>query len=524
MSISMKKYIVTTIALFVCAYYANGQANEEKINTQSALELNHVRSLWANSSNAAGMAFYPLHDYNIVSGFYNYEIGEYKWQQEGDNYRNIGFNTKGALRLGKMALWGNFGFSDSYTTASKFNTNSNDLSPDMPYYVADSIVSDWRRQYYDMALKAALPLGDRLSVGVELEYLSREGAKQRDPSSVVDNRKIVVTPSIVLKLNDRHTIGANFRYYSTFDRNTWESNYSMAANQQVYKMKGLGNYVLGINSAAAGQQIEDFYTNGEAFGGGLQYGGLFGSNTEVLLDVTLNRKKTETYESATKPMREGDTYSNTWNGTLQVLHKGDITHRLLARVNHSSTDGVEHIQKFNDTYEVQFWETVTTFVKSTYLLQTISMQYDIFVGAHTDYLWKFGLDGVYANREDTYLLPRSEFYAKNFYLGWHINMNVIELSSSKLNLGFNSGYKKSIDGHYFYEGGTDSAHPIITNFYQRDLAYITDNYWQLGLNVDWSIFLKSRSTINAGVGWKLINPQKLSSDRCLMAATLAFIF
>jgi len=516
----MKKHLLLYVISFVLAGAAYGQANEGIITNRSAMEVNFAQSLWANSSNAAGLVFNPLYRYNIVSGFLDYEKGDYKLQQSGDSQRRFGFNTNGALRLGKMALWGDFTFSDNHITGATYNTNLNNPRPDMPFYIADPNKSDWRRQSYDMAVKAAFPIGDQLSFGVEINYLTMKGAKQLDPRGTVLSYFIDVHPSFVYKIGDNHYAGVRFQYNNSFDRTSFRNSLSFGS-QQIFIMRGLGNFTRGMVGGSGGN-IGVFYYNGNGWGGGLQYG-FMGDHTDVLFDLSYDRRMIETFETPTAPRQRGDADNTTLSGNVQLLRKGSVTHKATLHLVHSATDGIEYVQEYVPDYGLFPWLTVAKYIKSTYKQLSVSLQYDAFIGTHTDYDWKLGLNAAFSDQQDEYILPYSEFNARGFSTGFHAGKNFTLCSSSKLLLGVNCGYRKNLDGNYSYNG-MDSESVIVTDFYAKDLAFHTADTWQTGCNLDFSFVLKSISSINAGLRWNMVHAPSLSENRNMITASFAYIF
>jgi len=516
----MKKYILIIVTTFVLSGYVHGQTEPARIITPGAVELNQARSLWANTSNAAGLAFHPLQNYNIASVFYHNRWGEYRLYHEGEKFRDLGFNTNGALKIGKVTLWGNFSFSDNFTSASNFNTNRNEYRNDMPYWMADSLVSDFRRQYYDVAFKVAVPLGERLSIGTEIDYKVHKGAKQRDPSSVIYDLHVTLMPSLMFKINDNHYAGANFIYSTMTDRTTFRTNSSSQMNHNGFLMRGVGNFQIGMLGGTGG--FAALYTMWDLFGGGLQYG-LFGNNMDIALNLNYIRKKSETFENNTTPQRRGDTYNTTYNGSLQFLYKGSVTHKVDVLANISATKGVEHLQIFRDDYVVKKWETLVQFTKSTFDQTDFALQYNAFIGSDFDYSWKIGIDGYYSDRLEKYIIPYSELMVRDFYAGLHAAKSVAFSASSQLLLELSGGYKNNMDGHYNY-GGPDASHPVISNMYKHEVAYLLDSFTQIGCNVNYSFIFKSRSSANISLDWKWIKPKTLETDRQFFTATFAYIF
>jgi hypothetical protein len=508
------------LAVFLLPVFLYGQEAAQPVNTRSGMELNAAQALWFHTSNAAGMALTPLRNYNILSAQYAAAAGDYKLQQEGDRDRSMRFNTNGALLLGKFYLWGDFTFSDSHVTGTTYNTNRYEPSPGMPYYVADPNKSDWKRQYYDMSLKAALPLlNGRLAAGMEIRYTAKRAAKQLDPRATVHAYELFVKPSLTVKITSRQHAGVSLWYGNAFDRNTFTNSLSYH-NEQVYIMKGLGNYSPGIVGGTG--SIGAFYYPENRYGAGLQYS-FSGNGKALLLDVTYAIDKTEAFETPSKPRRRGTADNTTIAASLQLLKYGDCTHKITIDAGRSATDGIEYVQEYDGSYEVNRWVTIAEYVKSTYRALWASLRYDLYTGARYDYTWRAGLEARYSNREDEYLAPRSLFNAQNAYAGLSGARNFALGASANVLLALQLGYNLNMGGEYLY-AGTEAATLPVTDFYPKDLAYLTAHYGSIGGSVNGSFILKSQSSINLQLKGQWIKPAGTPSGRFLMKAEVAYIF
>ncbi|GHV56368.1 hypothetical protein FACS1894182_02780 [Bacteroidia bacterium] len=493
---------------------------EEPVVTYGAVEWNHAQSLWFNSSNAAGMAITPLRDYNLLEAQYSYTHGDYKQQQEGDKNRNAGVNVNGALHLGKIFLWGNFMFSDNYVTGSTYNTNRYEPQPDMPYYVADTVKSDWKKQFYDMTCKVALPLsGNRFILGGEIHYTTRKAAKQLDPRSVLNCYAIEVKPSVVFSITGQQHLGLNFLYENTFDRNTFTNSLSYNT-ERVYIMKGLGNYSVDAVGGIGG--IGPFYYPSHRYGGGLQYN-IAADFGRFLVETTYAQQRTEAFEAPTKPRRRGTAQKNELNGTIQWLKTGKLTHKMVAQFLHSTTDGIEYLQEYNGQYEINQWVTIAEYVKSTYLQQNLSLAYDLYSGSLTDYSWKTGVNAAYRNRQDEYISPHSIFNTENAYVELLAAKRFTAGARSTFHLGVNIGYNLNLGGEYSYTGFEPNS-AIIQDFYAKDLDYFTSHYLQTGCNLYWSLALQSKSSVNFRLNWQWLNAEKTNTSRHFINAGIAYLF
>ncbi|MDR0688456.1 MAG: hypothetical protein LBF55_07245 [Prevotellaceae bacterium] len=512
------RLLASAVCLLSASLY--GQEAAQPVTGYSGLELSYAQSLWFHTSNAAGIALTPLRSYNILSAQYAAAAGSHKLQQEGDKSRSTDFNTSGALLLGKFYLWGDFTFSDSHVTGATYNTNRYEPSSDMPYYVADPNKSDWKKQCYDMALKAALPLwSDRLVAGVEARYTAKRAAKQLDPRATVYGYGIIVRPSVAVKIATGHHAGLSAWYRNTFDRNTFTNSLSYH-NEQVYIMKGLGSYSPGVVGGTGG--IGVFYYPGNQYGGSLQYGIARSSNT-LLLDISCTTEKIEAFETPTKPQRRGAADNTTLAAKLQLLRSGDYTHKLTADAGQSATNGIEYVQEYDSRYDVNQWVTIAEYVKSTYKRLWAALQYDLFIGSRYDYSWKIGIKTLYSSQQDEYLAPRSVFNVRSSYAELSGAKNFAIGASSKILFGLQLGYKRSMGGEYAY-GGAAATSILVTDFYPKDLSYLKSHCGSVGGNLSWSFVVKSKSSINLNLSGQWTKPTNRASDRRFIKAGAAYIF
>ena len=134
------------------------------------MEMNLARSLWWSSNNAAGMSVMPLSKYSVVGLGYEMTSGDFKLTQDGEKENAVGFGTNGATSVGQTQLWGTFDYRNIVEKDASFITNLYDPHRDMPYYVADEVMSKFKKQSYDLGVKAAFPqLWGFVTPGMDLQ-------------------------------------------------------------------------------------------------------------------------------------------------------------------------------------------------------------------------------------------------------------------------------------------------------------------------------------------------------------------
>lgn len=476
----MKNIKLSIIALAVTVLPVMGHA-------QSAAETELIKSkaLWFNSNNAAGLSVTPLSRYNEVSVNYLLENGNFKMQQKGDKESNLRFNTNGAVKLGGVSLWGNFSYDNHTSKESRFNTNLFDPFRDMPFYIADTVSSKWKRQSYTLNLKAASPiLWNTVGAGLEVDYISNTGAKQNDPRATTYHYLISVRPGFVFRLNEKHYLGLNIVYENSFERDV--PTISGQVNQNVFVMRGLGNYTPGV---VGGSSLGIFYYKSNKIGGAFQYG--FTGKFSGLLDVKYHYKAEDVFQQPTKPQRMGSVAQNVVDGNLQLMLSGAYTHKLTLRYLDKNTDGIEYIQDIKSDAEDQFWVTIAKFIKSNYRYKAAALNYDIFKGRDNEYSWRAGVRGEYSDRFDEYYLPNSSLAAENIYGELYFKKNFLLSTRSKFLTGVNLGYNKNLDGHYQYTGA-EADSPVVTELFYNDMKYLTSNYMRLGAELNFSTMVSQK--------------------------------
>lgn len=519
----MKNYIINKASL-VCGlllpFMVQAQEENKPIVNPASIEFSKAKSLWFNTNNAAGLGIIPLTDYSEVSARYIFDKGNYKLQQEGDSENDIQFNANGALRLGETSLWGNFTFSNITTKDSRFNTMLFDPSRDMPYYVADPVSSEWKKQLYDLSLKASSPLlWDRLGLGCELDYTSKTGAKQNDPRSTSYYYSVSARPSLIYKINDRNYFGINGVYENMFERIV-PTNSNSQQDQQIFIMRGLGNFSPGVIGGLGG--IGTFYYKSNKVGAAVQYG--YHSNINILLDIKGHYKIEDAYQSPSKPQRMGSTEQRFIDGNLQVLTKGSYTSKVTLDYTEKNTDGVEYIQVIDNSYAVQKWVTIDKYIRSNYKFRGASVRYDLFCGNEKGYSWKTGVDGEYSDMADEYYLPKSEFEAENIYASVFVKKNFTLGENRFLLFGVDLGYNSNLGGKFIYNGA-DPNSIIIEEFYNKDFAHLTSNYYSAGLNFNYSMVVgKSSTALFVSGDCKFLKPTEGSGNRINTEFSLGFTF
>lgn len=487
-----QKILIIVLALALVPFVSYGQS-------VAKVELSQEKSLWFNSSNAAGLVLTPLVDYNEVSLGYQYNKGNFKYLQQGESENVIKFNTNGALKLNGFNLWGDFTYNNYTIDSCLFNTTLLDpINNDNPYYIADNVVSKWKKQSYDLRVKATTPmLWNFMAAGVDVEYFTSTGAKQNDPRSTTYDYKVVVKPGFIFKAGERHSFGISGLYENGYQTTT-PTNSDSQVNQIISIMKGLGFYSVG--SVGGLGSVSTFFYKRNKVGGALQYG--LSGRLSALLDLNYHYLVEDTYQAPTKPQRMGSIKQELYAGKLQMVLNGDVmTNKLSVDYMNKSTDGIEFMQELDKSYEVQKWVTFAKYIRSNYSIKGLVVKYDLFKNAEADYKWNVGVKGEYTDKFDEYYLPNATLSATNFYYEAFAKKNFSVCNKSQLLGAINIGFNNNSKGEYKYSGPNPTA-PVV-DFYRKDIEYMTSNYFRLGAMARYSFPVAETMNmfVNANVQW-----------------------
>lgn len=491
--LNKEKLILSLIFLFI-SISGWGQDINNKINTPAAYEQMKDKSQWQKSSNAAGLQLDNPTDYTEINISYESYKGSFHRPQEGEKGNSINFKTEGAVYVGKVYAWGKFNYDRKTIQDANFNGSIIDPFRGMPYMVADTNRSEWRNQIYDMSFKVATPkLFDKLSLGIEGGYKAISGAKQRDPRSANYFYTFQIKPGIVYSVNEQNHIGVNFDYYSLKESSSMSLT-NTYFDQMYYEMYGLGMSKRGIGRGRSTDYL------GNSTGGGFQYSYkgivslLFSTDyTYKIEDVVIPRSVDQKEYFAD----DASVKDRIWDTKLQLYTtQKKMTHFVSLNYVNQDIDGIEVISKFDEN--LNDFVSLHRDIRSKYKTQTATVDYDVTIDREKEYDWKLGAGAKYINKEDVYLIPRSEKSSENLAFQVRAKKNFVlsnNQSMKRLLIGADYCYNKNLSGGYSYNG----SHPdyiVIREFEQVDTNYLNSNFWSVGGSATYSQKIKNNMHTN----------------------------
>lgn len=509
---NMKRYFLISLTALGIALSAWAQGSDT--DYPARVELTKAQSAWFNSANAAGMAIDPLARYSDLSFGYSLGRGDFRLQPEGNtNILNIA--TSGATSLGRGYVWGSFDYKNHSATDTRFNTMTLNLEDDLPFIVSDANISPWKKQRYDMSLKAATPLvSDLVSFGISANYFTESGAKQVDPRCHDYEYGITVEPAVAFHFGG-HSVGLSGIYRNGNIREV-PVNSNSQQNQVAYILRGLGNFTDAVVGSLG--SLGTFYYNRNLYGGSLQYG-FGGRDLKMLFEGGYTWQMVDVFQTPTKPRRMGSTVQQKISGKAQIIAADDdFFHKVTVEGFHRTTDGIEFLQELS-TVE---WETLTKYVRSNYTLDHLSLGYDFFRKNDYGYSWMAGVRGAYDERNDKYILPASEMTYKNLTGELYAKKNWMIGEVSVLG-SLRGAFRKNLDGTYRY-GGAEPTSVIVKEFYQKDFEYNTADCWKAGAALSVAFPIGGRTAMFCQLDGDYLKPLNRDSKRLLATLTLGFTF
>lgn len=465
------------------------------------------KSLWFNTSNAAGIGVKELQVYNTADLGYHYETGSYHRMQDGSSCGTLGFNTQGSTKVGKIQLWGQFSYDNITANGTRFNTLVFDpFDERFIFNVADPVESQWKRQVYDMEFRLSAPIGKKFHTGIHLRYFDRLAAKQNDPRAESTSYNIFVSPSLVFNFGRGHSLGLDLSYSHLLERSAPTlSNGSILQN--VYVLRGLGNYTEDIVGSGG---LYTMYYSSDAFGGHLQYA--LDSGFELIVQAGGEYKPTELRQDAAHPRKMGRANVADFTlGTQAMFAKGKFLHKFTLDALYRTTEGIEYASK---QIQGSGWEVLSESIMSSYKTISAELTYNCFVTEGDSFLWDFVGKASFLAKDDRYISPESRF-----------NYSVLSLTAgarrrfifrrSTLDAGLDLTALKSLGGNYVYSGTRSGSVPV-NEWYPSDLNHLTADYLKAGATFAWLIrtssdlsygltFNASALTAGAGCGTVLIS-------------------
>lgn len=501
------KYRFASLAL-AATLLATAASAQTDGSSQQSIERKKMESLWfSNTNNAAGAQLDNMGYYSQLDINYNHTEGDFQRTQLGTNNNGYGFSTDGGGQFENLKgafMWGYFNYSHDKIHGARYNASLIDPLRGMPFYLADTNVSNWIHQSYELGMKAATPvLGKHWILGVGVDYQNMQGAKQIDPRPNVQMSKFEVTPSIVYTVG-KHAIGAHYAYSSRREDGTATNSISLMT-QPVWEVVAPGFYNTAEIGSGSFSGLRAY--NANAMGGGLQYS-FIGEKVRLLLSGEYTFAVEDVNNNYTTPKIIGTTKENTWDVKANLMWSICDDHTLFAEVDYydRSIDGIEYVQVWDNTYEVSQWIVISKNIRSNFSTQRTTAKVDYMQKRGNSYGWWAGVELQKEKLSDIYYLPLSTQNVENLYLTANLKKN-FNFGENAILIGANAGLKQNQSGELTYTGNYKDS-DIFQNMVMRDFRYLQENAAMWGAELGYSRggLFNSRSSLFLNVKYNHISP------------------
>jgi len=524
-SVQLKNIAIVFSLSLVLSASLSAQGQDSVSVTTDRLELYKISNLWINSLNSAGLNISETLSYTEASGGYTYTKGNFRRQQEGSRNNGFLFNAEGATLLKGAYLWGKFSIETEKKRNSRFNASIIDPFRGMPYIIADNRSSDWRIQYYNLETRISTPqLFEKIYAGLGINYNVSTGAKQLDPRPKNRYYSLELTPSVVWPINNQHNIGGTFYFKNMHEISEIEFK-NVYQDATFYYLEGLGAFT---QTTGTGRN-RDY--RGNSFGGELEY-----SIQSEKIDFLLSGGYIYDYENVIDGtnmlINTSRAVRDNYSGNMAILFKGNKSrHKLFADASYQNINGIFY-DKVKDPDDPTVGQIILNKkTRSKYRTSQFNLGYDYFRLNNTGYTLNTGANIRYTVQKDEYLLPQPDVasstqdihrYDFNIHGKYNINKNLP--FNGNLLIGASATYSLAQDCELNY-GGANEDHLVIRELLNQDFLFLSENYWKLSFEAQYSLPLKiSNKVINAyGKAGGYIIPEVNQGKRANLTVSVGFI-
>ena len=271
---------------------------------------------------------------------------------EDTTYVDVALGVNGATgprrKLGKVSLYGHFGYSYEYATGSTWRGWINPL--ETPFMLADSIPGTLSLERYKMEAGAGLPLDGHWSLGLDLSYDVALMAKHKDLRNKNTFMDFQLSPGIHWRAGGVG-LGLNLGYERTTERVEY-TQVSSSVEHMLFDIYGLW---VAHGSGFASAENRRFKENNRFFGG-------FQFDVSAGRTVLHNELRASWLQSAQTEVgynnqQFGTTRSWTWKDDLSLSF--GPAHAVEASVSFSTMQGFRPLQRqeLDPASRVRVWVT-----------------------------------------------------------------------------------------------------------------------------------------------------------------------
>jgi hypothetical protein len=364
-----KNTIVRTVLAGMFALFSSGAIASDTIPVpagSNAFDFLPVFLPWMGTSNPGALSENSIGNLSLMQAGYMHSDDQIRFIQQPEKTSVYNAETKGFMQLGKLYLFGAFGYSNNRYRGSEYNGTLmfNSLNP---YLLGDTVPDLQFKEQFEMEGKASYRLSERLTIATGVEYLSAVGAKQKDPRNKNSISYLRVSPGVIYDLG-KTKLGLSGSVYTTSD----EISYSVEGNwnQTLFVLLGLGYYRQEVNIS----YYSEWYT-GKGYSGALQASHA-NNKLYMLGEVKYDHYSEEARTGSSFRLIDGITTTNdiSLSGLLR-LSRGKALHLLTLKGSFKAVSSDEILQRSitvnKGTYSYDSLATIS-WIENKHLISDLS--------------------------------------------------------------------------------------------------------------------------------------------------------
>lgn len=238
----MKKFLRPALLTFIAAgSFITPVMADDTISITAGSRLFEELPLfapWTGTSNPAALSTFSMKNLNLAQVGYSHKKEDIRLYIQPETTSSLYAETKGYMKLGKISLFGSFGYLNDHYEGLIYNSTMmfNSLNP---YIIGDTIPDTQIKEGFDLAGQASMRINDRLSVALGADYTAAIGSKQKDPRNKNNITSLRITPGLIydmgkLKLGFAGSVFTSSNEISFSVEGNWK--------RDLFILQGLGYY------------------------------------------------------------------------------------------------------------------------------------------------------------------------------------------------------------------------------------------------------------------------------------------
>lgn len=521
MTLKSSLFSISIFGLSLLATPAKSQ-NVGQHTIWNADYLNQLTNIRYGALNPTRLSFNTEKTSGLAVLDYTLTRGNYHKLDESGRQNDLNFMLAGLKNIGKLDLSGYLKYINTQADNKVWNSTLY-LSPENPFIIGDSILSDQTTESFDMNAAASYQINEQWKGALSIGLLVGSLSDQNDPRPKTNTSRLPITAGVEWQMHENWSLGlaGNVEFFRSDISHTVINNY---INYRIILMKGMGDSYAISTSTESGYKRE---YHGTTFKGALQ--SVYAPKNSAWSDfVEISVKgSTEIAEDggSSYTFKGGDFKQTNFAIQNRTIYKPceNVMHNLTVKANFSKGTGTWYDQKkVTDTEHANRVDYV--------VLNENDVHKQTLIGANAEYR----LDLLKDNQPDFYAagnvgLDRTttkhltdDGTVKQEYSIAHINLGAGKnflIGNKKLNVSVGGGYYLPIGDKTFATGCQTGTTTDITGSYVIPMfEYATSKHFNIAGIVDFKTPVKIQGAdlalgIFAKAGTSIYSDNNEYSDR-----------